>query len=1020
MRTNCPRCLRSLSTADPGGPPSFCMYCGQKLRDDAPTATAPALPPAAGDMVTTDLVPFTDRPDEADARPAEVGGYRLGRKLGAGGMGTVYEAEAAGTGAKVAVKLLSPRLASNPASVERFRQEGRLASQLSHPRCVFVLAADTDAGRPYIVMELMPGRTLKDLVDERGPLPPAEAVAHTLDVIDGLTEAHRLGVLHRDVKPSNCFLTADGRVKVGDFGLSKSLAGSADRQITQSGAFLGTVLFASPEQLRSEPLDYASDVYSVCATLYYLLCGEAPYHHESVTAALLKTAEGPPDSLCAKRPAVSRALERAVLRGLEQSRDRRWQTLDELREALAALLPSRQVPARPRALAGAYILDSVLLIFLVQTPVELLEGVFGGRPVHIGMTDRFDPIEWGLYTLYFALLEGIWGTTVGKRLLGLRVSRVEGSGPPGVGRALARAAAFNALWLAVFYGGPLAIPAVVALLYQLRRTSGGYRGVHDFLSGCHVTRRPHPARKLRLNARGPTPLDALAPDDPAAPLPGAVGGFTVKGRVWAGDGEEVWAAEDRALGRRVLLWLRAGVGEEPGLADGDGPARPARLRRLGRGRLGWNGREWGWAGFAAPAGCPLAAAVRPGRPLPWADARSVVEQLADELTAATADGTLPDRVGLDQVWVDPAGRVQVVDCPMTATRNPEPGTGSKDRSASASGVPRSGFPVPGSLGLLRSVASLALEGRPRTGPGRVRAPVPPHAAPVLDRLFAKSENDGYADPGELSKDLHDTHAHPPEVTPGLRAAQLGIQAAFLSVGLIGVFAVAGVAGTLLARAALERAGHAAAAAAVVRATPPPAEAGPAADRLDRLRDAQRAEFEARRAALFAPQRLLLDQFDQANADRTKRADDRRVAELVEWATADGADTRPPPSSDDAADVASALAGFMAGVLVAWMIGAFVFRGGLSMRLAGVAVVRPDGRRAARWRCGLRAGLVWLPVVALLAGSVGMQAVGFRHPYLAAGLWLAAVALLPVYVVVALKDPARPPQDRIAGTHLVPE
>src|SRR5207248_10864088 len=111
--------------------------------------------------------------------PKSVGGYRLLRLLGSGGMGAVYEAEAPGTGNRVAVKLLSSRLASSPASVERFRQEGQLASQIAHPRCVFVLAADADAGRPYIVMELMPGETLKDVVESRGgPLPFEEAVAH--------------------------------------------------------------------------------------------------------------------------------------------------------------------------------------------------------------------------------------------------------------------------------------------------------------------------------------------------------------------------------------------------------------------------------------------------------------------------------------------------------------------------------------------------------------------------------------------------------------------------------------------------------------------------------------------------------------------------------------------------------------------------------------------------------------------------------------------------------------------------
>ncbi|MBX9626621.1 MAG: protein kinase, partial [Gemmataceae bacterium] len=586
MRITCPRCLRSLSAADPGGPPAFCMYCGQKLRDS--TAHPAGVLPAVGEMPTTDLVPFTDNPEDTAeaAGPAQVGGYRLLRKLGSGGMGTVYEAEAPGAGGRVAVKLLSPRLSANPASVERFRQEGRLASQLSHPRCVFVLAADTDAGRPYIVMELMPGRTLKDLVDARGPLPPAEAIAHTLDVVDGLAEAHRLGVLHRDVKPSNCFLTADGRVKVGDFGLSKSLVDSADRQITQSGAFLGTVLFASPEQLKSEPLDYTSDVYSVCATLYYLLCGEPPYHHESVTAALLKTAEGPPESLCARRPAVSRALERIVLRGLEQDRARRWQTLDELRDALAALLPGKQVPARPRSLVGAYVLDCILLLVLVQAPVELAGGLLGETDVRIGVTNRFHPVEWGLYTLYFAVLEGLLGTTLGKWLLRLRVSRVGQTGPPGLRAGLIRAGVFNLVLVAVFYspvvgpaGAVLAVLGLAALLLQLRKTPAGYRGVHDLASGCHVTRRPHPPRKMRLLARRASPLDELAPADPDTPLPEAVGGFAVKGRVWAADGEEVWAAEDRALGRRVLLRLRAGEPEEPDLADGGGPGGPARLRR---------------------------------------------------------------------------------------------------------------------------------------------------------------------------------------------------------------------------------------------------------------------------------------------------------------------------------------------------------------------------------------------------------------------------------------------------------
>mgnify|MGYP000926761759 CR=1 FL=1 len=424
MTLTCPRCLRTLSTAAGDGPPAFCMYCGQRLGTTADTPMPTVRPPAPPGMVTGSFVPFTDTGEPApEPPPAEVGGYRLTRFIGAGGMGTVYEAEAPDTGARVAVKLLSGRLASSPVSVERFRQEGRLASQLAHPRCVFVLAADTDAGRPYIVMELMPGRTLKDLVDQAGALPPDIALPHILDAIDGLAEAHRLGVLHRDIKPSNCFLTADNRVKVGDFGLSKSLSRTEDRQLTQSGAFLGTVLFAAPEQLRGEPLDYAADVYSLCATLYYLLCGEAPYHHESITAALAKAITEPPTPLRDRCPDISSSLERVVMKGLERDPRRRWASLEELRDALVAQIPSRQTPARPRALVGAFLLDWVILVLVVVLPLELLRQMFDWTHPSIAGVG-FDPVEWAVGMSYFATLEGLFGRTAGKALLGLRVSRV--------------------------------------------------------------------------------------------------------------------------------------------------------------------------------------------------------------------------------------------------------------------------------------------------------------------------------------------------------------------------------------------------------------------------------------------------------------------------------------------------------------------------------------------------------------------------------------------------------------------
>ncbi len=144
------------------------------------------------------------------------GPYRLIRSLGSGGMGQVFEAiDQAGN--HVAVKLLLARWMRSPRSLKRFRQEGQIASAISHPRCVFVKAADEEDGQPYIVMELMSGKTLKDLLIERKQLPVEEAIRAILDVLEGLEEAHTHGMIHRDIKPANCYLEETGRVKLGDF-----------------------------------------------------------------------------------------------------------------------------------------------------------------------------------------------------------------------------------------------------------------------------------------------------------------------------------------------------------------------------------------------------------------------------------------------------------------------------------------------------------------------------------------------------------------------------------------------------------------------------------------------------------------------------------------------------------------------------------------------------------------------------------------------------------------------------------
>ena len=435
MQVACPLCRRTLQFS--GEAPAFCAYCGNRLAEGHLSATAEFDPEAVTVPPAPGSAPSSDEAVEI------VGAYRLLRPLGSGGMGRVFEAEEVGTGRRVAVKLVAREFAASAEALERFRTEGKLASAIAHPRCVFVLAADEDAGRPYIVMELMEGSTLKDLVDKRGPLPPREAVMKILDVIEGLQEAHRLGVIHRDLKPSNCFLEADGRVKVGDFGLAKSLL--EDSHLTRTGTFLGTPLFASPEQIRRDPLTPQSDIYSVAATLYFLLTGRAPFDSGDPAATMARIVADPAPSMQTLRPDLPSALDRVVLRGLERQRERRWQDLESFRSALSPFVPAELSRASMGLRVAAYLIDCVPFALFFG----MLSGVYGfklsvdGQVYPIGLAVGRHALALAIYvgdvvaiSIYFTVTEGIWGCSLGKRLLGLRVYPLAGNTPPGMVTAL--------------------------------------------------------------------------------------------------------------------------------------------------------------------------------------------------------------------------------------------------------------------------------------------------------------------------------------------------------------------------------------------------------------------------------------------------------------------------------------------------------------------------------------------------------------------------------------------------------
>ncbi|MBM3981670.1 MAG: hypothetical protein FJ304_15615 [Planctomycetes bacterium] len=334
--------------------------------------------------------------------------------------------------------------------------------------------------------------------------------------------------------------------------------------------------------------------------------------------------------------------------------------------------------------------------------------------------------------------------------------------------------------------------------------------------------------------------------------------------------------------------------------------------------------------------------------------------------------------------------------------------------------------------VLREAAALAIEGHPRTGTGAVTAPLPAHALAVLNRLFVSD-----VPLAEFQRELADTHAQQPEVTPAARAAHLGLQTVLLAVPLAVLFVLTFTLSVWLALGAEAKANAARRAAAVLADPAERAKFAQTGDRaLDRELEAAvsnpraqvraadaaaraTAEAETRAASLLLlQQRIAANTRDTAtNAESGEAARRLMVREFVLWAGERTAGGHDDPFRSSAAAVQVLV--LFAVVLAGMVLSAALTRGGVSMLLAGVAVVRGDGRPASRRQCAGRAVIVWGPVAGLLLGSALLQVYAPGLPYLAAGLFLLAAGLLPAYAVLALRYPARPPHDRFVGTFLVP-
>ncbi len=966
---------------------------------DPTDPTAPQPPGGStaktADTPTIDLAEAATRPAaHPHPRPAQAGrlapgqrfgGYRIHHLLGAGGMGEVYDCEHEESGRRLALKTLSVSL-SDASDRSRFLREGRMAAALSHPHSIYVFGSEEIDGVPVIAMELVAGGTLRDLVKQRGPLPPAEAVSIIRQVIAGLANAAAAGILHRDIKPANCFVDAAGAVKVGDFGLSVSTM-KAETFVTIGATVLGTPAFASPEQLRGEELDVRSDIYSVGATLFYLLTAQQPFTDDNLMRLLSRVAGDPPPPVRSLQPAVPEGLAAIVDRCLAKKAAQRFADYAALDAALEPFTMPL-APAPPWARVPAAIIDQLVISVATGTVAMALLTDIRPNDVRGLATDVL------LGTLYYGWLEGRFGAAAGKAALAMRVTRESGEAP-GFRRAAARGAIFMIAvdlgsWLAMtaaagagfrssaYVVAPfLGTGAAAALLFAIARGATGYRGFHELWTGTRVVRafgrrevvaevrhRASEAARTVIGHAGPYALVQTAAVLPAG----------------------VRLAFDERLQRHV--WIHHVPPGTPAVCHARRDlAWPTRLRWLG-GKRGATESE-SWDAYEAPEAEPFAGACR--TPQPWSLVRRWLEQLSEEFAAAAAGGTAGARRVTD-LWITRTHDLKVIDL---------------DHAVAESRGDLEGA-------LLLEVAGAALEPNGRAG----GASLPRIPLPLSARALLADIRDGVVPRGQVVERLRAMAREPTAVSSGRRAGQISLAAA----PLLFVLMCAMVAAVMFGGS-----------------TPGLRDLGAYGARLRALeRGVAAADAdEPRRLRLLIARRLHdlvpsgqqdavvtgflavnADLYDRVRRDTPVPGDDAFQAAEREQRQADAARGRREPPWQFVVALVMTL-GWLIAAMVA-MVSSLLLKGGLSLSAASIAVVTSDGTPAGRLRCAIRALVTWSPVLAaaavLFIAPIALRSQPGWTMFVAPAVCLLVFA---AGAAAAFRSPSRGWQDRVAGTWLVP-
>jgi serine/threonine protein kinase len=768
MPFQCPDCKTTLSTPQ-GVQPKFCSNCGSSL--STVTATTPDLlndetMTVQPQRQATPSIVYETTPEA----PQKIGPFIIGDQLGQGGMGVVYSARHEETDRMVAIKILPGHIFSEDL-IERFKREGQIAASISHPRSTFIYEAGEHDGQLYIAMELMGGGTLKDVVREEGPLPVNRAVDFILDMIDGLRAAHRVGVIHRDLKPSNCFVDEDGRVKIGDYGLSKSVIADT-AGLTQTGAFMGTPQFAAPEQIKSSELDERTDIYAIGCTLFYLLTGQPPFAGNAAQVIASIASDRAP-RLVTLDKTIPRELDRVVSQTLEKDPDKRPVNLLELREFLLPYSSSGASMANVGRRMAAFIVDIAITSVSVNVLATMLTMFFMFSQISLSDAQRllYAQISAGaiqiLFTIsYFAILESRYGKTIGKWLMGVRVVGAN-SESPHFGRALLRSSIlpgltwmlsivppliWNALSLEAFSDNDLTdmmirsqifstiswLPLILCCISM--RASNGLRGIHEFISGTRTVELAGAVVEKRLENVPVTVASSSAPREQNR--------FTVQGTLGARENGNIEFGQDTQLERNVWMFANCELirNDRKRLMRREDLSRPTRLRMLH-----YEAQEQELVVFEAIRGAPILEVIQNRRNTQWQNVRSLLSDLATELSQAVEDETLPDFLQTDQVWVTESGELKLLDCPLRKQNSPRNET--TDQTSSE--------PEARAVSLLRDIMEGLID----------RIVLPGHIIDYYRDLLAKDRN--LKTLQWSSETLRDSSAKPSKWTWDDRTAVLG-------------------------------------------------------------------------------------------------------------------------------------------------------------------------------------------------------------------------------------------------------